>query len=127
MMLTVTINDDVFENIEGEVLRRKLIAGHGETYREIWLQHGEKSFCALANRDSALLMIVDAETDSSQTSRNPDYLGEVTELMPFRLANGQLDHYPMHWMLPDPDWVDALLCFAETGEADPDVTWQISE
>lgn len=71
-----------------------------ERYKEIWID-GEKewSLMALINGDWGWLMYLNQDTQECFTSRNPDYTGLEDETMEFYLSNGQLDHYPMSYII----------------------------
>lgn len=56
-------------------------------------------------------------------SGNPDYAGDPTATISYRLVNGQEDSYPASWALPIATVESALQHFRATGERPPFVVW----
>ena len=104
-------------------LERVLKEGHDQEYREIWVEHGKRTMCALAAGHRAWLLMMRFPEDCGLSSRNRDYAGGAGETMKFRLSNGQIDEYPVAWTLPNDVWVPAMLLFAETGKLSKSVGW----
>lgn len=67
----------------------------------------------------AWLMWMDG--DESDSTRNPKI--DSDEKLPFRLSNGQLDHYPLAWTYSLPEIHAALIEFAETLDRPTCVEW----
>jgi len=68
-------------------------------------------------------MFLRFEGDTGFSSRNPNYEGPENEMLKVKLANGQLDEYPLSWAYPENIWTKALLHFAKTGDPIDSVEW----
>jgi hypothetical protein len=121
--MKAVINDVEHEFEDVQTLRRILIDTHCERFREVWVEYGDASMCALAAGETAWLMMLRCPGDSGFSSRNSEYNGPESKTLTFRLTNGQYDEYPEAWTLPCDQWVDALLYFAETGRRSDNVEW----
>lgn len=93
-------------------------------FKEIWVySEDEQSMCALINGDYGWLMYLREEGDAGFSSRNPDYTGSDDETMEFTLSNGQVDEYPLAWVLPV-EIVNKALEYFEKNHKLPDfITW----
>lgn len=89
---------------------------------EIRLDDGQYIY-ALINGDYGWLMYLREEGDYGLSSRNPDYNGSDDETMKFTLSNGQVDYYPLSWVLPIETVNKALLYFEETHKIPEFITW----
>lgn len=95
------------------------------SYKEIWIdfEEDEQSMTALINGDYGWLMYLREEDDSGLSSRNPDYKGTDDETMKFYLSNGQLDEYPLSWVLPIEQVEKAIDYFEKYHKIPPFITW----
>jgi hypothetical protein len=94
------------------------------SFREIWEKKPDgRALCALLNGERGWLMYLQEPGDSGYSSRDPDYDGPAGAMMPFVLANGQRDEYPVGWTLPLSVVERALAHFKKTGKRAPFVRW----
>lgn len=101
-----------------------------EQYKEIWVEpketeDDERAMMALINGDWGWLMYLREECDSGFSSRNPDYTGtdDDGKMMDFLLSNGQLDYYPLSYVLPVEQVMKALSYFEEHHELPDFIVW----
>ena len=101
-----------------------------EQYKEIWVEpketeNDERAMMALINGDWGWLMYLREEGDSGFSSRNPDYTGtdDDGKTMDFLLSNGQLDYYPLSYVLPVEQVMKALSYFEEHHELPDFIVW----
>lgn len=99
--------------------------GDEKRYKEIWVDtdENEQAMCALINGDFGLLMYLREEGDAGFSSRNPEYTGSNDETMEFYLSNGQLDEYPLSWVLPIEQIQRAIDYFEKYHEPPQFITW----
>jgi hypothetical protein len=94
------------------------------TFDHIVLQsESGQSVHAPINGDVGLLMFLRGAGDAGFSSRNPDFTGSPSDLVEFRLDNGQVDHYPSAWVLPRTTIDRALAHFGTFGTAPDFVVW----
>ncbi len=94
-------------------------------YKEIWVDTGddEQTLTALINGDYGFLMYLPDDESAGFTSRNPEYSGSDDETMEFYLSNGQLDEYPLSWVIPA-EQVEKAVEFFKFFHKMPDfITW----
>lgn len=93
--------------------------------QEIWLsnEEDEQAMMALINGKFGFLMYLREEGDAGFSSRNPKYTGPENEMMAFYLSNGQLDHYPMSFVLPLNQVNEALDFFKKHHKPPTFITW----
>lgn len=93
-------------------------------YKEVWIKTDDgQSMCALINGNNGWLMYLRFNGDAGFSSRNPDYDGDQNAMMDFCLNNGQLDEYPLSWVLPI-HMVERALAFFEKEHRPPTfITW----
>ena len=89
---------------------------------EIKLEDGQYMY-ALINGNYGWLMYLSEEGDSGLSSRNPDYNGSDNETMKFTISNGQVDNYPLSWVLPVNIVNKALLYFDKYHTLPEFITW----
>ena len=95
-----------------------------QQFREIWLfAPGGPAICALCNGNRGWLMYLREAGDTGFSSRNPDYNGDAEAIYEYRLCNGQTDHYPAAWAIPETDLLQALEHFFVHKQRSPFVTW----
>ena len=96
-----------------------------ERYKEIWVytEDDEQAMMALINGDFGWLMYLREEGDAGFSSRNPEYTGSDDETMEFYLSNGQLDEYPLAWVLPIDQVKRALDYFEKHHKPPKFITW----
>lgn len=101
-----------------------------EQYKEIWIypeetEEDERAMMALINEDWGWLMYLREEGDIGFSSRNPDYAGtdDDGKMMDFMLSNGQLDHYPLSYVLPVERVMKALDYFEKHHELPEFIMW----
>lgn len=101
-----------------------------ERYKQIWVEpneteEDERVMTAFINGDWGWLMYLREDGDSGFSSRNPDYTGSDDDgkTMDFLLSNGQLDHYPLSYVLPVAQVMKALTYFEENHELPPFIAW----
>ena len=103
--------------------------------RSVWTKDGYKEICvsndedeqsmtALTNGEFGWLMYLREDGDAGFSSRNPDYRGEAAETMDFYLSNGQLDEYPLAWVLPIKQIERALDYFEKHRRLPESIIWQ---
>ena len=96
---------------------------------EIWIypeetEEDERAMTALINGGWGWLMYMDEEGDGF-SSRNPNYTGtdDDGKMMDFMLSNGQVDSYPLSYVLPAEQIMEALDYFEKQHELPGFVTW----
>ncbi len=97
-----------------------------EQYKEIWVYAEDgRAMVALINGDSGWLMYLPKEGDAGYSSRNPHYTGTDNDdkTMDFLLSNGQLDFYPLSYVLPVEQVIEALNYFEKHFELPQFITW----
>lgn len=96
-----------------------------DSYKEIWVdfEEDEQSMTALISGNYGWLMYLPDEESAGFSSRNPDYIGGDNETMEFYLSNGQLDEYPLSWVLPVEQVEKALDFFQQYHKIPPFITW----
>lgn len=99
-------------------------------YKEIWIypeetEEDERAMMGLINKDWGWLMYLREEGDSGFRSRNPDYAGtdDDGKTMDFMLSNGQLDYYPLSYVLPAKQVMKALDYFEKHRQLPKFITW----
>ena len=93
-------------------------------YKEIWIELEDgQSMCALINRDKGMLMYLREIGDAGFSSRNPNYKGISDKKLDFYLENGQLDEYPLSWVLPIEEINKALNYFEIEKKPPSFITW----
>ena len=103
-------------------------------YKEIWVylkesEDDERTMMALLNGDWGWLMYLREEGDSGFSSRNPDYEGTDDDgnMMDFMLSNGQLDHYPLSYVISANQVMEALNYFEKHHELPGFISWHNDE
>ena len=96
-------------------------------YREIWVElheteEDERAMCGLINGDWGWLNYYAEEGDLGLSSRNPDYRGGEEDTMDF-ITNGELDPYPLAWVIPAALVMEALTYFEENRKLPSFITW----
>lgn len=98
-----------------------------EQYKEIWVysKEDEQAMGALTNGDFGWLMYLREEGDAGFSSRNPDYTGSDDDgkTMEFLLSNGQLDEYPLSFVLPLEQVIRALDYFEKYNRPPDFIVW----
>ena len=96
-----------------------------DDYKEISIRDlkDEQCMTALINGPFGWLMYIREEGDAGFRSRNPDYGGSDAETMSFCLSNGQLDEYPLAWVLPIEQVEKALDYFEENHRPPEFIVW----
>ena len=95
-----------------------------EGFQEVWLEADCGSLlCALLNGERGWLMYLPEPDDPGFSSRNPEYAGPASEMIAYRLNNGQEDHYPASWALPISEIDRALSYFRSHSKPDPFIHW----
>ncbi|MDE7224206.1 MAG: hypothetical protein K2O34_10550 [Acetatifactor sp.] len=98
-----------------------------ERYKEIWVysKEDEQAMGALINGSFGWLMYLRQEGDAGFSSRNPGYAGsdDDGETMEFLLSNGQLDRYPLSYILPQEQIMEALDYFAKNNRPPEFIEW----
>ncbi len=97
-------------------------------YKEIWIDTDEDgdgpSMMGLIHGDFGWLMYLRGQCDAGFSSRNPDYPDtDDCEMMDFLLSNGQLDYYPMSFILPIQKVMEALEYFEKNHKPPKFITW----
>lgn len=96
-------------------------------YKEIWIDSDEQgigaTICALINGDKGWLMYLRYHGDAGFSSRNPNYSGDENATLEFELSNGQLDEYPLSWVLPIDEVNQALTYFAKYKKPPKFIKW----
>ncbi len=97
-------------------------------YKEIWVYlketDDERVMCGLINGDYGWLNYYNEEGDSGLSSRNPNYTGtdNDSETMNF-IINGELNPYPLSYVLPAEQVVKALEYFEQYHKIPPFIMW----
>lgn len=89
---------------------------------EIMLDDGQY-MCALINGNYGWLMYLREESDSGLSSCNLNYNDSENKTMEFTLSNGQVDSYPISWVIPVETVNKALQYFKETHRIPDFITW----
>lgn len=91
---------------------------------EIWLELDEDGpmMCALLANDEGWLMFLRNPGDAGFSTRNPKRSTE--EKARFRLANGQVDEYPLRWCYSAEVVRDAFIELATTKQRPTNVVWR---
>lgn len=94
-------------------------------FREIWIESPRgRLLCALINSEvGGCLIYLRAPGDAGFSSRNPDYSGPRHETVKYKLANGQVDHYPRAWAYPVAVVERAVEHFRVTGFPPTFIAW----
>lgn len=98
-------------------------------YKEIWVysketENDERAMCGLINGEWGWLNYYKEEGDAGLSSRNPDYTGtdHDNKTMSF-MINGELDPYPLSYVLPEGLVMEALDYFERYHELPSFITW----
>lgn len=98
-------------------------------YKEIWVysketESDERAMCGLINGDWGWLNYYSEEGDAGLSSRNPDYTGTDNDnkTMNF-MINGELNPYPLSYVLPADEVMKALDYFEKCHEIPTIITW----
>ena len=98
-------------------------------YKEIWVyseetEDDERAMCGLINGDWGWLNYYSEEGDAGLSSRNPDYTGTDNDnkTMNF-IINGELDSYPLSYVLLEEQVMKALDYFEKYHKIPPFITW----
>lgn len=98
-------------------------------YKEIWVdvketEDDERAMCGLINGDWGWLNYYNEEGDAGLSSRNPNYTGTDNDnkTMDF-MINGELDPYPLSYVLPAEQVLKALEYFEEYRQLPPFILW----
>ncbi len=98
-------------------------------YKEIWVysketENDEQAMCGLINGDYGWLNYYKEEGDAGLSSRNPDYVGTDSDnqTMDF-IINGEQDPYPLSYVLPAGQVMEALDYFEKYHELPAFITW----
>ncbi|MDE6518677.1 MAG: hypothetical protein K2L18_12690 [Acetatifactor sp.] len=100
-----------------------------DQYKEIWVQSeetedDERAMCGLINGDWGWLNYYNEEGDAGLSSRNPNYTSTDYENMTMTFViNGQLDSYPLSYVLPAELVMKALDYFEKCHKLPPFITW----
>jgi len=121
-MLTITFNDEHKSCDSVEALGLLLDEFDQVPVFELWIKvMGGPSMSMLRNHDRAFLLYLRQMGDSGFTSR---VAGTVSGTSPFRLANGQLDEYPLNWCVDLKQCYKAIAYFFVNEGAKPDwIQW----
>ena len=72
-----------------------------DKFKEIWVQSDdEQMMSAMINGEFGWLMYLREEGDPGFSSRNPNYRGDKEATMEFCFENGEIDKYPLSWVIP---------------------------
>lgn len=98
-------------------------------YKEIWVyaketESDERAMCGLIHGDQGWLNYYKEEGDVGLSSRNPDYTGTDSDdqTMDF-MMNGELDPYPLSYVLPAEQVMKALDYFGRYHKLPEFITW----
>ena len=78
---------------------------------------------ALVNGDVGWLMYLRYDGDAGFSSRNPDYNGDPSATVSYRLSNGQVDQYPAAWTYSRQVIFETMRTFAREGRVPASVAW----
>ena len=98
-------------------------------YKEIWIypketEDDERAMMALINGAWGWLLYLREEGDSGFSSRNPNYKEtDDDNMMDFMLSNGQLDYYPLSYILPVEQVMKALDYFEKNHKLPEFIIW----
>lgn len=102
-----------------------------EQYKEIWIyaeetEDDDRAMLALLNGDYGWLMYLNEEGDAGLSSRNTEYAGtdDDGKTMDFMMSNGQMDRYPLSYVLPAEQVMKALDYFKKYHQLPPFIMWQ---
>lgn len=96
-------------------------------YQEIWVEvketeDDERAMCGLINGDWGWLNYYGEEGDAGFSSRNPACTDTEDKTMDF-MINGELDSYPLAWVLPAKQVMQALTYFETYKKIPSFITW----
>ena len=91
-------------------LHEILISGHGDT-----------SLTVMTNPYGAFMMFLRENGDSGFTSRNQTK--EEGEFVDFKLSNGQVDQYPLNWVIKHEEAKQAIISYYRTGNMLETINW----
>lgn len=98
-------------------------------YKEIWVyseetEDDERAMCGLINGDWGWLNYYREEGNAGLSSRNPNYISADNDnkTMDF-IANGELDPYPLSYVLPAEQVMKALDYFEKNHKLPLFITW----
>lgn len=96
-------------------------------YKEIWVklhetEEDERAMCGLIHGEWGWLNYYGEEGDPGLSSRNPSYTGPEDETMDF-MINGELDPFPLAWVIPAESVMKALAYFENTHQIPPFIAW----
>ncbi len=130
MRWQLVINDDTSYVSNLGDLREHLARARQSEFLELWLTQDDDddvdrgAMKLLASGKHAWLMhLRHHDGDSGFSSLNPAYDGSPNATVPFRLSNGQLDIYPLAWMISRERALQAIEHFLLTGDRAPWITW----
>ena len=110
--MRLKVNQTAFDISSENALRDKMVESAHLPFREVWLNIEDgPALCALLNKKIGWLMYLREPGDSGSSSRNPAYSGSDTDVVEYRLGNGQVDEYPANWALSEADILNALTYF----------------
>ncbi|MCI9320218.1 MAG: hypothetical protein HFH05_09095 [Lachnospiraceae bacterium] len=96
-------------------------------YKEIWVysnetEDDERAMCGLINGNWGWLNYYNEEGDAGLSSRNPNYTGTDDENMDF-IINGELAPFPLSYVLPAEQVMEALEYFEKYHKLPTFITW----
>jgi len=93
-----------------------------DQFCEIWISgFGDSSLTVLMNQDKAFVMYLRNEDDGGFNSLNSEI--ETDEMMDFLLSNGQMDEYPLNFLVDKEFAEKALLEYYKSGEMWNGIKW----
>jgi len=121
-MIKFSINNTDFELKTEQSLNEKLTILKKNKFNEIWISgFAKSSLTVLTNSKKAFLMYLRNEDDAGFNSVSSE--NETDESMDFLLSNGQMDEYPLHFLV-DIDLAEkAILKYYESGEMWNGIAW----
>lgn len=124
MSLELSIDNRTFSVASSEELEEHLQSLGLREMAEIWISEPDgPALCLLKNKELALLMFLEEPGDPGSTSRS-EALVRSREPVELRLANGQIDEVPAHWLIPCEMAYRALEYFRSHRRPAPFVRWQ---
>ncbi len=120
--LFINGNESIITSVDE--LRQALLPFASQQFREIWVNIDDgRSLSALLNANVGWLMYLRYPGDAGFSSRNPKWEGDDSEVIGYRLSNGEEDIYPANWGLSEQDVIRAVEYFVRFGRCPPFVEW----
>ncbi len=121
-MIKLLVNNSTIQVKSEMELIREFEKLRNDRFCEIWISgFGDASLTILMNQDKAFMMYLRNEDDSGFNSLDSEI--ETDEMMKFLLSNGQMDEYPLNFLVDKELAGKALLEYYKSGEMWNGIKW----